>query len=55
MLKADRNIPLSRIVRDPDLKRFFERGERDNGAAFAVPVPKPLPVSGGAVRVLEHA
>ena len=52
---ASNNIPLSQLVRDPALKRFFQRGERDNGAAFAVPAPKPLPVTGGAVRELEHA
>lgn len=55
MLKADRTIPLSQLVRDPALKRFFERGERDNGAAFAVPAPKPLPIVGGAVRELVDA
>lgn len=48
-------VPLSAFFTDPTLKRFFERGERDNGAAFAVPAPKPLPVTGGAVRELEDA
>lgn len=48
-------IRLSSLFLDPALKRFFERGERDNGAAFAIPAPKPLPIVGGAVRELEHA
>ncbi|MEZ2410554.1 hypothetical protein AB6806_27535 [Bosea sp. RCC_152_1] len=55
MLKASNSIPLSQLVRDPALRRFFERGERDNGAAFAIPTPKPLPIVGGAVRELENA
>lgn len=49
------STPLSHLFRDPALRRAFERSERDDGAAFAVPAPKPAPVSGGAVKVLEHA
>lgn len=52
---SSKNARLSSFFTDPALRRFFERGERDNGAAFAVPAPKPLPVDGGAVRELEHA
>lgn len=50
-------VRLSSLFTDPALKRFFERGERDNGAAFAVPAPtpKPAPIVGGAVREMEHA
>lgn len=47
--------PLSSLFRDPALRRAFERSERDDGAAFAVPAPKPAPVSGGAVKVLVDA
>lgn len=48
-------IRLSSLFTDPALRRFFERGERDNGAAFAVPAPKPLPVTGGAIPELVDA
>ncbi|SEL38908.1 hypothetical protein SAMN04515666_103600 [Bosea lupini] len=47
--------PLSSLFRDPALRRAFERAERDDGAAFAVPAPKPAPISGGALKVLEDA
>ncbi len=37
------HIPLSRLFRDPFVARAFERAERDNGSAFAVPTqPKPV-------------
>ncbi|TQI72900.1 hypothetical protein FHT98_0620 [Bosea sp. AK1] len=49
------STPLSRLFRDPGLRRAFERSERDDGAAFAVPAPKPAPVSGGAMKVLVDA
>lgn len=52
---ASSNVPLSALVRDPALRRFFEAGERDNGAAFAVPAPRPAPVKGGAAKVLVDA
>lgn len=48
-------IPLSRLFRDPKLRAVFERAERDNGAAFAVPAPKKPVLNGGAVRLLELA
>lgn len=46
---------LSPLFRDPVLRRAFERLERDDGSAFAVPAPKPAPVSGGAMKVLVDA
>lgn len=46
------SFPLSSLFRDPALRRAFERSERDDGAAFAVPTPKPAPVCGGAVKEL---
>ncbi|WP_197280825.1 hypothetical protein [Bosea vaviloviae] len=52
---APNSIPLSALVRDPALRRFFEAGEGDNGAAFAVPAPRPAPVKGGAAKVLVDA
>ena len=46
---------LSQITADPALAAFFERGERDSGAAFAVSAsPKPV-LTGGAVKVAEYA
>lgn len=47
--------PLSSLFRDPKLRRAFERSERDNGDAFAVPAPKPVPAPGGAERTLVEA
>lgn len=47
--------PLSSLFRDPALRRAFERVERDNGTAFAVPTPKPAPVKGGAAKELIDA
>lgn len=46
---------LSSLFRDPALRRAFERAERDDGQAFALPPPKPAPINGGAVKVLEDA
>lgn len=47
---------LSQITADPALAAFFERGERDNGAAFAVPAsPKPVLAGGAAAKVPEYA
>lgn len=49
------NTPISRLFRDPALRAAFERAERDNGSAFAVP-PAPQPVlAGGAARQVEAA
>ena len=47
-------IPLSRLARDPALRAFFERSERDNGAAFAIPARKPPRLSGGAAQPVER-
>lgn len=49
------SFPLSSLFRDPALRHAFERSERDDGAAFAIPAPKPAPVSGGAVKELADA
>ena len=49
------SVPLSSLFRDPTLRHAFERSEREDGAAFAIPAPKPAPVSVGAVKVLEDA
>lgn len=53
---ATSNIPLSELFRNPMLRAIFQRVERDNGAAFAVPAPKAPVLNGGAcVKVLEAA
>jgi len=39
-------IQLSRLFRDPFIRRAFERAERDNGDTFAEPVRSPT-LSGG--------
>ena len=50
-----KSVRLSAITTDPALAAFFERGERDSGAAFAVPAsPKPV-LTGGAVKAPEYA
>ena len=48
-------IPLSRLCRSPILRAFFERAEKEDGAAFAVPAPAPKILTGGAVAVREVA
>lgn len=54
MAKAPQNIRLSTIARDAKLRAFFERAERDNGDAFAVPTERPRNLTGGAAeRVRE--
>ncbi len=54
---AKASITLSSLFRNPAVRDAFERAERDNGAAFAVPVPKAPVLTGGAAaaRVLEVA
>jgi hypothetical protein len=53
---ANGSIQISSLFRNPALKAIFEKAERDNGAAFAIPAPKAPVLSGGAaVRVLEAA
>ena len=39
--------PLSSLIRDPMVRAAFERAERDNGAAFAVPCPPVRDLDGG--------
>ncbi|GGB00652.1 hypothetical protein GCM10011491_31060 [Brucella endophytica] len=52
---ANRIILLSSIPRNPDVAAFLARGERDTGAAFAVPAtPQPV-ITGGAAKMLEVA
>ena len=41
--------PLSSLFSDPVVRRAFERSERDDGAAFAVPSPSPRPLLDGAL------
>ena len=54
--KRPATIRLSAMTSDRDLAAFFERGERDNGAAFAVSTaPKPVLAGGAAVKVPEYA
>ena len=49
-------IILSNLFTNPALKAAFNRAERDQGFAFAVPAPKKPVLSGGAAaRVLEDA
>lgn len=50
---ANARIPLSEIARDPVVAAFLARGERDNGAAYAVPAPKAPVLTDGAAKVLE--
>ena len=46
---------LSELFRDPALRAAFERVERDNGNAFAIPAkPKPV-LTDGAAKVLVAA
>jgi hypothetical protein len=45
---AKANIALSSLFR-ADLRRVFAKGERDNGFAFAAPVPQNPALTGGAV------
>lgn len=54
--KRPATIRLSAMTNDRALAAFFQRGERDNGAALAVPAsPKPVLAGGAAVKVPEHA
>jgi hypothetical protein len=40
--------PLSSLIRDPFVRRAFERAERDFGQACGVPVDRPRGLTGGA-------
>lgn len=48
-------IKLSSLFTNPALKSAFERAEKDNGAAFALPAPKAPVLAGGAAKALEYA
>lgn len=41
-------VRLSSLFTNPAVKAAFERAERDNGAALAVPAPRPPRFIGGA-------
>lgn len=44
-------LNISALIKNPIVKAAFERAERDNGAAFAIPAPKsPVLVGGEAVQ-----
>jgi hypothetical protein len=49
------DIRLSDMFRDPVLRAFFERSERDNGSAIAIPVPRSPRSPAGAGRQLVEA
>ncbi len=51
---APNTIPLSSLVSDPVLRRFFEAGERDGGAALANVVPGTDPIIGGGAVALRR-
>ena len=54
--KRPTTVRLSQITTDAALAAFFERGEHDSGAAFAVPAsPKPVLAGGAAVAMREYA
>lgn len=47
--------PLSSMFSDPMVRAAFQSAERDNGAAFAIPAPKPPVLAGGAALAPEFA
>lgn len=47
--------PLSSMFSDPMVRAAFQRAERDNGAAFAIPAPKAPVLNGGVAMVAEFA
>jgi hypothetical protein len=53
---ATQSIQISTIVRDPMVKRAFQRIERDSSAGLVEAAsPKPVLKDGAAVRVPEFA
>lgn len=46
---------ISAMIKNPVVKAAFERAERDNGAASAIPAPKSPVLVGGAAKVMEAA
>lgn len=45
---------LSDLFSDPDLRRFFRDGERDQGFAFCIPDPDSPVFGGGAEAEMEE-
>ena len=48
-------LPISSLIRDPVVRAAFQRAERDNGQAFAIPMPRSPVLAGGAAKRLEAA
>jgi hypothetical protein len=48
MANQHSTTPLSNLIRDPMVRDAFRRAERDSGAAYAVPAPKPPKLTDGA-------
>lgn len=49
-------IPISHLIRDPMVRRAFERAERDDGHSFALPAtPRPRLPGGASVKLREAA
>lgn len=46
------HVLLSSLFTDPRVRAAFERAERDDGAAYAIPAPQTPVLSGGAAKVL---
>jgi hypothetical protein len=46
--------PLSSLIHDPFVRSAFERIERDQGFAFAVPPPPAPELDGGAAESIEE-
>lgn len=50
-MTSPKRVPLSTLSADPAIVAFFQRGERDSGAAYAMPAtPKPVLTGGAAVK-----
>ena len=50
------SVRLSHLFRDPVLRAAFARAEREDGAAFPVPVDPPKPIRpAGAARAIREA
>ena len=48
-------MPISTLIRDPFVRAAFQRAERDQGQAFAIPMPRNPVLAGGAAKRLEVA
>ena len=53
--EANEMFNISSLIKNPEVKAAFERAERDNGAAFAIQVPKAPVLTGGEAKALEAA